>query len=162
MASYKYSHEYEAFIKQCSHCKETTIGTKDVNESIAIFGKVFSCSGPSSGAADGMQSRCWACNSSKRRALGVTRVTLQQMWEAQNKQCAICSNEISIVRNAEPAVHAHVDHCENTGKVRGLLCRFCNQGIGMLFHKAENLRRAIEYIEKNLPKEVVTPFPRRV
>lgn len=40
-----------------------------------------------------------------------------------------------------------VDHCHDTGKVRGLLCFNCNVGIGSLQDDIEMLRKAIKYLE---------------
>jgi hypothetical protein len=158
MPSYYFSHPHQAFVKQCSCCKELTIGTKNQDESIEIFAQTFS---PSAGAAcmsDGMQSRCWFCNSSKRRSLGITRLDMERMYEAQNGQCAICSKEISIKRNAYEDVHAHVDHDESNGQVRGLLCGNCNRGIGCLQHNPDILRAAIGYLA---PKVVELKVTRR-
>jgi hypothetical protein len=55
-----------------------------------------------------------------------------------------------------------VDHDEETNKVRGLLCRHCNQGIGLLRHSQDNLRRAVAYLEKHHPTKTVVQFRRRV
>lgn len=63
----------------------------------------------------------------------------------QDGRCAICST-------TEPG-HGHVvfvvDHCHQTGKVRGLLCRNCNAAIGLLGDDPKVLRVAAVYIERN-------------
>lgn len=159
MPSFTYNHTRRAFIKQCSCCKEVTRGTTNREESIAIFEKVFMSSGPSSGAADGMQSRCWFCNNSKRRYLGITREWLEQTHKDQNGQCAICQKEISIRKDTSADRHAHVDHDENTGKIRELLCGNCNRGIGLFKHDPQLLIKASEYVKKH---EVIVLLKRRV
>jgi hypothetical protein len=42
-----------------------------------------------------------------------------------------------------------VDHCHQTGKVRGLLCRDCNLSIGHMKDSVERLKAAIKYLESN-------------
>lgn len=65
-------------------------------------------------------------------------------WELllirQNHVCAIC-------KRPETGKTLAVDHCHRTGKVRGLLCAKCNQGIGMFDDNASSLRTAAEYLE---------------
>jgi hypothetical protein len=49
---------------------------------------------------------------------------------------------------------AHVDHDEDTGIVRALLCGPCNRGIGIFKHDAGLLREAADYVEYHQrPKE---------
>lgn len=40
----------------------------------------------------------------------------------------------------------HVDHCHDSGLVRGLLCGSCNKGIGLLRDSKKNLKNAIKYL----------------
>lgn len=60
------------------------------------------------------------------------------MFEAQGGHCAICDNSLFDV--------CHIDHCHITGKVRGLLCRGCNQGLGSFNDSPAKLRQAVEYL----------------
>lgn len=57
-------------------------------------------------------------------------------------QCAICNATESLGR--WPTMH--VDHCHTTGFVRGVLCDFCNKGIGFFRDDPELLRKAIAYL----------------
>lgn len=43
----------------------------------------------------------------------------------------------------------HVDHSHKTGKVRGLLCYNCNNGIGRLKDDVSVLEKAIAYLNKH-------------
>lgn len=70
------------------------------------------------------------------------RLTLDQfhaLSEAQDFQCAICDSE-------EPLT---IDHDHASGKVRGLLCKPCNFGIGIFKDDPSRCRAAIKYLERN-------------
>ena len=56
---------------------------------------------------------------------GLTVDEYDDLLTAQNGVCAICGGEPGARRH-------HVDHDHVTGKIRGLLCTNCNQGIGRL------------------------------
>ena len=69
-----------------------------------------------------------------------------KILEKQNGLCAICSRpETSIVRGKIPLLS--VDHDHNTGKIRGLLCAFCNHGIGRFRDDIDLMKKAIKYLE---------------
>lgn len=142
MPSFLYDHDLKIYTKTCSCCKTITRGTINHDESLAIFKKTFSESS-GAGMADGMQSRCWVCNSHRRRSLGITLEWLRDMHEYQEGCCAICSVPISLDRGSSNP--ANVDHDESTGKVRQLLCGNCNRGIGLFFHNPDLLKAAAEY-----------------
>jgi Recombination endonuclease VII len=76
----------------------------------------------------------------RKREYGVTREDYNKMLLEQNNECAIC--QISIGHEAS------VDHDHDTGQVRGLLCRNCNVGIGMLQDNSKILKSATKYLEK--------------
>lgn len=70
-------------------------------------------------------------------------ITLSEVSElAKIKSCQICGNDFSKHREA------HIDHCHTTGKVRGVLCRTCNLGIGHLKDDVVILKKAIKYLSK--------------
>jgi hypothetical protein len=73
------------------------------------------------------------------------------LYEKQHGQCAICLTPIAALYqegvNSKKDV-AHVDHCHETGRVRGLLCRYCNVGIGHLKDSALLCKLASKYLEK--------------
>lgn len=66
----------------------------------------------------------------------------QKLFDEQGGVCAICKSP----ENGRYK-HLSVDHCHDTGKIRGLLCNNCNRGIGLLKDSPELLKNAIEYVE---------------
>lgn len=75
---------------------------------------------------------------------GISEIKFQAMLREQAGCCAICGDEFS---KAVPMLHACVDHCHATGKIRGLLCKSCNLGIGRLKDSPIRLQKAISYLE---------------
>lgn len=80
--------------------------------------------------------------SQRLKKYGMTHAEFSDMMTAQGGSCAICGHRDTEKRNFFPVV----DHCHGSGKVRGLLCMNCNQGIGKFKDDPERLRRAAEYI----------------
>lgn len=76
---------------------------------------------------------------SRKINFNISREDYQQMLVNQNNSCAICKKEIGW--------EAAVDHCHTTGKIRGLLCRNCNLGLGGFKDNIETIRKAIEYVK---------------
>lgn len=68
---------------------------------------------------------------------------LQKMRNSQNNLCAICGTK-PLLKNRNLAV----DHCHKTGKVRGLLCTNCNNGLGRFKDSKILLNKSIKYLEK--------------
>lgn len=64
------------------------------------------------------------------------------MLKAQEFACYICGRP----HGEDRIQRLHVDHCHETGRVRGLLCRRCNFGLGWFEDDPIRLRRAIEYL----------------
>ena len=72
-------------------------------------------------------------------------LTSKQYWDMHADQeglCAICGKEQCVGTKLD------VDHDHETGKVRALLCRHCNAGIGMLKDSINLVGRALEYLRK--------------
>lgn|SRR6185437_1986870 len=57
----------------------------------------------------------------------------------QNGRCLICDQPDSLL---------NVDHCHESGRVRGLLCRLCNAGLGSFKDDPVRLQSAINYLAR--------------
>ena len=71
---------------------------------------------------------------------GLTPDGYKDLLEEQNGVCAIC--------NRSQKSRLHVDHCHETGLVRGLLCGSCNRALGLMKDSTEFLLKAIQYLQK--------------
>ena len=80
----------------------------------------------------------------QRGMVGMTYDLYEQMLIDQNNKCVICNLEHTDIKKL------HVDHCHNTGKVRGLLCSNCNNGMGKLGDSIERLELVINYLKQNI------------
>ncbi len=76
---------------------------------------------------------------------GVTQEAFDAMVVSQSGACAICG---SVPDGAGKLAVLHVDHCHDTGRVRGLLCHWCNTGLGSFRDRPELLARAAGYLAR--------------
>ena len=68
---------------------------------------------------------------------GIDSRVAADLLAAQAEKCPVC----------DAGSPAHVDHCHETGEVRGILCFNCNGALGRFEDDAERMGRAIEYLE---------------
>lgn len=82
---------------------------------------------------------------------GITDKTYRDLFDAQQGLCKICTEPIALYARA-----THVDHdhacCAGDRKgcgncVRGLLCHYCNIGLGNFKESVDNLQNAIDYLK---------------
>lgn len=76
--------------------------------------------------------------SNLKRNYGLTLDEYGEMMARQKGCCAICSRSMET---------PNVDHCHETGRVRGLLCSTCNGGLGMFKDCVPLLEQAIRYLK---------------
>lgn len=74
---------------------------------------------------------------------GISLQVYNEMVIKQNNVCAICNNFERVKKVLS------VDHCHKTGKVRGLLCSDCNNGLGQFKDDCTILNNAIKYLMKS-------------
>ena len=73
-----------------------------------------------------------------RARYGISLGDYLEMLRGQNGACAVCGGGGKL----------HVDHCHETGRVRGLLCGSCNRALGLLKDDIDSLKKAIDYLQK--------------
>lgn len=136
--------------KQCSRCKETKPASDFYPDR-------------SGRRKDGLHCWCRPCTLEYNRAYikrnpeenrerarrsrvkaryGITWQQRDQLIEEQDGKCAVCGDEF---RNPKAT---HIDHCHDSGRVRGILCEGCNLGLGSFKDDPRRLLNAVAYLEK--------------
>jgi hypothetical protein len=109
---------------------------------------------------DGWQTQCRKCikeqrqkwakeNPEKRRKrkllanYGITTEQYNEMLEAQSHGCKICGSKDPRNKSYRYLV---VDHCHQSGIVRGLLCDYCNVALGRFEDDIDRLKAAVQYL----------------
>jgi len=70
------------------------------------------------------------------RSLGLTARQIRKILEQQD-HCEICGSAENLV----------LDHCHESGQMRGVLCRTCNRRLGPIERKGEWLTLALAYLK---------------
>jgi len=83
------------------------------------------------------------------RKLGLTNEQFILMNEKQNKKCAICKNEETRIGRGGEIARLAIDHCHKSGKIRALLCHYCNIALGSFKDNIELLQSAIRYLKEH-------------
>lgn len=74
-----------------------------------------------------------------RQRYGAGADDIHRLIDAQGGWCVICRRR--------PATQ--VDHDHTTGEIRGILCLYCNAGMGALRDDPDIIASAIEYLERS-------------
>lgn len=88
--------------------------------------------------------RIWQLNNKYQ----ITPEIFSEMLKIQSGGCAICHIELG------PGYNSHIDHCHQTGNVRGILCKFCNPGLSQCRDKIELLKIAIIYLGDSVSSHI--------
>lgn len=107
---------------------------------------------------------CFSCvpknlrkfNARLRCNYGLGYVDYMKMLRFQKHSCKICGITIIPRTTGNKKDSAVIDHCHTTGKVRGILCRRCNIGLGHFDDDCSKLEAAIDYLLKEKER---TPDP---
>ncbi|OHD23878.1 MAG: hypothetical protein A2Y38_17005 [Spirochaetes bacterium GWB1_59_5] len=79
---------------------------------------------------------------------GLSVQDYQALLIAQSGRCAICLRPERATKFGK-VVRLSVDHCHTTGRVRGLLCRSCNFGLGSFDDDPDTLLLAANYLDEH-------------
>jgi len=82
-------------------------------------------------------------NAKLKRRYGIDLDMYSEMLASQNGVCAICQYSPS-----GDSKHLAVDHCHTSMKIRGLLCQWCNRGLGYFKDNPSVLDKAIKYLTR--------------
>ena len=107
-------------------------------------------------AADPVKERAREVRVSLKSKYGIGEAEYVAMYEAQKGCCAVCANAIvSRFDDSRPTYSGNggpknnvgrVDHCHDTGQVRGLLCSNCNLLLGKAKDDERILFGAVRYL----------------
>lgn len=78
----------------------------------------------------------------RRARFGLTPADVRAMLEAQHGRCGICDESVT-------PEGINIDHCHSTGRIRAILCRSCNLGLGFFKDDPARMERAAEYIREH-------------
>ena len=83
-----------------------------------------------------------------RKSFGLGVDDYETILRNQDYRCKLCgvSAEEEKKRTSKRLA---VDHCHTTGKIRGLLCRKCNTGLGNFNDDINLMTKAINYLKEN-------------
>ena len=95
------------------------------------------------------RSRCYSC-SNLLQNYGITTPERDGILDEQGSRCLICETEISFNGSSNQtgmANNAAVDHCHDSGKVRGILCMQCNLDLGKYEKLKPKFNAFAKYVE---------------
>jgi hypothetical protein len=78
-----------------------------------------------------------------KRKFGISLNEYQDKFNSQSGLCQICNKEEPVKGRL-----LSVDHCHETGKIRGLLCTLCNTTLGKVKDDIDLLESMIQYLER--------------
>ena len=75
---------------------------------------------------------------------GLTQTKYDKLLKSQDFGCAVCGEEFHTKTKRD---NLAVDHCHQTGKVRGLLCNRCNYALGLVDDDSSILLKLASYLD---------------
>ena len=140
-------------MKQCTVCKETKELDQFYNVKSTKDGKGYRCK-----ECDNKARQKWSANNPERSHLsqrqrnlkhrfGVDLEWYEEQFKKQNYSCAICKTKTNKTVGDRQFWNFSVDHCHDSGKIRGILCNNCNRALGLFQDNPELLKKAASYVE---------------
>lgn len=140
-------------MKQCTVCKETKELDQFYNVKSTKDGKGYRCK-----ECDNKARQKWSANNPERSHLsqrqrnlkhrfGVDLEWYEKQFKKQNYSCAICQTKTNKTVGDRQFWNFSVDHCHDSGKIRGILCNNCNRALGLFQDNPELLKKAASYVE---------------
>ncbi|MFE2052849.1 endonuclease VII domain-containing protein [Streptomyces sp. NPDC059459] len=94
-------------------------------------------------ASDGLATLCKSREAAQGRAGHLKR----RYGITEAERDGLIAGQGGVCRTGLAAPAAHVDHCHETGRVRGVLCFSCNAALGQFKDRPDAIRRAAAYVE---------------
>lgn len=111
----------------CGKCGAPRTDDKLKRDRLRKHGRADWCSRCYSRHATAVRNaRVSSCNKrdwNLRSRYGISQKDVDAMISSQGGKCAICAADLK---------KYHVDHCHDTGLVRGVLCSFCNRSLPLI------------------------------
>lgn len=87
-------------------------------------------------------------NAELKKHFGITIEQYNELLKIQNFVCAICGEKEKVKHHVTGSIKSlAVDHCHETGKIRGLLCQRCNRVLGKVKDNVVILDKMKEYLK---------------
>ena len=93
----------------------------------------------------------WSATMRKYNLQGKYKLTQEDYIKLLNSQggmCAICKTNDPSTHGGKKGKLFGIDHNHTTGKIRGLLCGYCNTGLGGFRDNVDLLQLAVEYLKR--------------
>lgn len=85
--------------------------------------------------------------STLKQRYGITPEDYEGILRRQGGKCAICGSDSPRDKRTR---HFHVDHCHETGRIRGLLCSKCNHALGRFGDNVAGVEHVLRYLRGGL------------
>lgn len=132
-------------MKVCTVCRKEKPLTDFYNRAASEDGKAYRCKSCDNKAVQKYRKENSDSYKKSKKAInlkhkyGISEEDHYEMMASQEGRCKICLEDLT-----DP----QVDHCHSSGKVRGLLCRRCNMGLGHFKDNVQTLENAIKYLKE--------------